>query len=83
MFGSTIPFPATRSERESSGDPRLSIEERYPTRDAYLERVRGAVQTLVDAGYLLPEDIGVIIEAAGQRYDLFQSRVKEVQTANG
>ena len=83
MIGSTIPFAATRSEREASGDPRLSIEERYPTRDDYLERVRREVHTLVDAGYLLPEDISFISEGAGQRYDLFRSRIKEVQTASG
>ena len=35
------------------------------------------------AGYLLLEDLTVIIEGAGRRYDLFRSRVKEVQAANG
>ena len=83
MIGSTIPFAATRSEREATGDPRLSIEERYPTREEYLERVRNEVLGLVDAGYLLLEDLTVIIEGAGRRYDLFRSRVKEVQAANG
>ena len=83
MIGSTIPFAATRLEREASGDPRLSIEERYPTRDDYLERVRREVHTLVDAGYVLPEDVSFIIEGAGQRYDLFRSRVKEAQAASG
>jgi len=30
LMGATIPFPATRAEREARGDPRLSIAERYP-----------------------------------------------------
>ena len=35
MQGSTLPFPATRAEREQRGDPRPSIEERYRDRDDY------------------------------------------------
>ena len=49
MIGSTIPFASTRADREASGDPRPSIEERYPTRDDYLETVRGESSELVDA----------------------------------
>ena len=37
---------------------------------------------LVDAGYLLAEDVASLIEAAGQRYDLFHITVKEVQVAD-
>ena len=48
--GSTTPFPATREERERSGNPRHSIGERYPSKGDYLERVRRAGQALVDAG---------------------------------
>ncbi|MDA1258544.1 MAG: alpha/beta hydrolase domain-containing protein, partial [Chloroflexi bacterium] len=33
--GGTIPFAATRAEREISGDPRPSIEERYASKDEY------------------------------------------------
>ena len=39
LLGSYIPFPRTREEREASGDPRLSIEERYGGVDDYLARV--------------------------------------------
>ena len=38
--GATIPFARTRAERQASGDPRPSIEERYASRADYLERVR-------------------------------------------
>jgi hypothetical protein len=82
MIGSTIPFPATRSEREALGDPRVSIEERYPTRDDYLEQVRREVHTLVDAGYVLAEDMCFMIEEAGQRYDLFRTMVRAVQASS-
>src|SRR5262249_37896496 len=37
--GSYLPFPATAEDREKSGDPRLSVAERYPSREHYLARV--------------------------------------------
>ena len=36
LLGSTTLFPATKAEREASGDPRLSIEERYGSKEDYL-----------------------------------------------
>jgi hypothetical protein len=38
--GSFIPFAKTRAERTASGDPRLSLEERYPTHEAYVGGAR-------------------------------------------
>jgi hypothetical protein len=69
MMGSTFPFARTRAEREKSGDPRLSITERYASRAAYLEAVRGAAQKLVAARHVLAEDIDAIVERAGRRWD--------------
>jgi hypothetical protein len=73
MMGSTLRFARTRIEREASGDPRASIEERYPTRDAYLKQVREAAQALVAVRHLLAEDVEAIVERAARRYDLFQA----------
>jgi hypothetical protein len=69
MMGSTFPFARTRAEREKSGDPRLSIAERYASRAAYLEAVRAAAQKLVAARQVLAEDIDAIVERAGRRWD--------------
>ena len=69
MMGSTLPFALTRAERERSGDPRASVAERYPSRAAYLERVREAVRTLIAARQALAEDLDAIVERAGQRWD--------------
>jgi len=44
LTGSSIPFPATRVGREASGDPRRSIEERYASKEDYLEQVKKAAQ---------------------------------------
>jgi hypothetical protein len=54
--GSFIPFAATKAEREAAGDPRPSLEERYPDKAAYVDAVRRAVVQLAGQGLLLPED---------------------------
>ena len=54
--GTLIAFAATRADRERSGDPRPSLEERYPTQDAYLARVTDVVATLRRDRLLLDED---------------------------
>jgi hypothetical protein len=80
--GGTIPFPAARSDREATGDPRLSVEERYASRGEYLEKVRIAVRTLVDGGFLLAEDLDELLAQASQRFDAFCVSVKETQAAD-
>ncbi len=75
LLGSTIPFPATQTEREAAGDPRLSIEERYLSKEDYLGRVKQAAEALVQQGYLLAEDLHTVTEQASLRYDLFKRRV--------
>lgn len=72
--GSTLPFPRTRREREAGGDPRLSVEERYPSRDDYLERVRHAAVSLVKEGYLLEEDVELSLTVAARMWDHWNSR---------
>ncbi len=56
LAGGYIPFAKTRAERVATGDPRLSIEERYPTRASYVSAARTHVEALVTARFLLPED---------------------------
>ena len=71
LAGWTLPFPATPVAREATGDPRVSIAERYLSREDYVRQVRGAAQTLVDRGYLLVEDVSWVEEGAVRRYDLW------------
>ena len=71
LAGWTLPFPATRADRQSAGDPRLSIEERYEFREDYLEQVEVAAQALVEEGYMLTEDVEVAVERAALRFDFF------------
>lgn len=73
MAGSFIPFAKTRAERERARDPRLSIEERYPSRADYLHRIEQAAGRQVKDRYLLQEDVKPIVEAAGQHWDWLMS----------
>jgi hypothetical protein len=56
LAGSYIPFPRTKSERTATGDPRRSIEERYPSFEEYQKRFREACLDLQKHRYLLAED---------------------------
>src|SRR6267143_2045174 len=69
MAGSYIPFAKTKAEREKTGDPRLSVEERYSSRADYVHRVEESARKLVQERYLLQEDVALIVEAAGQHWD--------------
>ena len=66
LSGGFKPFAATKGARIASGDPRLSLEERYGNRTGYLERVRDANARLIAEGLLLPEDARVIEEEAAR-----------------
>ena len=81
LSGATIPFAATRDERMAKGDPRRSIAERYPSKTGYLEAVRREAQRLIDAGYLLAEDVEHVVSQAAQRYELL-ARAPEAVAAD-
>ena len=74
LIGGYVPFASTKAERESSGDPRLSIQERYQSRDQYLTLVREAAGRLVKEGYLLADDVAAIVTRAGEHWDLLTRR---------
>lgn len=54
--GSYLPFAATRAQRQSSADPRPSLQERYGTRARYLQQLDAAIRKMVAERLLLPED---------------------------
>jgi hypothetical protein len=70
LLGSYVPFARTRAERERTGDPRLSIEERYPSRDQYMAQVQTAAAELAKGRYLLSGDLPAIVSRAGEHWDL-------------
>jgi hypothetical protein len=69
MAGSWIPFPVNKAERKKRKDPRASIEERYSTKDDYLEKITAAARQLVKEGYLLDRDIAELRDRAAEEWD--------------
>ena len=54
--GQMIPFAKTKADRQASGDPRLSVEERYPRFRRYYDRVVAAIRDMVEDRLMLCED---------------------------
>jgi hypothetical protein len=75
--GQYIPFAKTKAERLASGDPRLSVEERYGNLDTYSSKLRRAIDSLVSSGYLLPFDANAAFDRnvnSVRQKNLFQSK---------
>jgi hypothetical protein len=67
QVGQFIPFANTKQERLAAGDPRPSIEERYPNKGDYVRAVRDAAADLVKQRFLQAEDYDRIVELALQK----------------
>ena len=63
-IGGFIPFAKTKAERVASGDPRLSLEERYTDHAGYVRAVKAAADKLMSDGYLLADDAATMITQA-------------------
>jgi hypothetical protein len=68
LQGSMIPFPRTKADRERSGDPRPSIEERYKDEFDYLRRIEGMAKELARERFLLERDIPLVVARAKGRW---------------
>ncbi len=51
--GGMVPLAKTKAQRLATGDPRLSLEERYGTHAGYVAAVRAAADNAACQGYLL------------------------------
>ncbi len=67
-MGSLLPFAKNRAGRNVQIDTRLSVSERYPTREHFLGAVSEVARRLVSAGYLLAEDLPDVIDQASAHY---------------
>jgi len=67
--GSTLPFPFNKTQRLAANDPRLSVEERYGSREAYQARVKAAADLLVAERHLLPRDVDVVVNQCLAMWD--------------
>jgi hypothetical protein len=62
--GGYWPFWDTQAHRQSAGDPRLSLEERYGTHAGYVCVVTAAANRNVEKGFLLVSDASTLISDA-------------------
>jgi hypothetical protein len=76
LAGSSIPFAPTPAARTAVHDPRRSIEERYPSKDAYLKQVEQAADALVKAGFLVVDDEPRILQRAEDTWDLLKTSAR-------
>jgi Alpha/beta hydrolase domain len=68
--GSLMPFAATEAERRRTGDPRPSIEARYPSREVWSAKLEAATARLVTDRLLLPEDADRLLSASRESWDV-------------
>jgi Alpha/beta hydrolase domain len=74
FLGIYVPFARTEAERQRRGDPRLSLERRYPDKRTYLDTASRAAESLVAAGLLLREDVRRVLTRAEHHWDWIHSR---------
>jgi len=66
---SYFPFPKTAADRKRTGDPRLSIAERYKSRADYMARFTRATDELVKERWILKEDRAALIKEGERDWD--------------
>jgi Alpha/beta hydrolase domain len=66
---SYIPFAKTANERRKAHDPRKSIEERYGSREDYLDRFANALDDLIEQHWVLPEDRAALMLRGRQAWE--------------
>ena len=62
--GGFIPFAKTKADRLAKGDPRLSLEERYPSFTYFYYQARMILNQLVAQRYMRSEDAAAELNAA-------------------
>jgi hypothetical protein len=58
----------TAEERKKTGDPRLSIAERYKSQQEYMGKFEQAARKLIEQRFLLQEDLPAILERGNQEW---------------
>jgi hypothetical protein len=65
LRGAWVPLAKTKN----ANDPRPSLEERYASKDAYLDQVKAAAQKLIEQRFLTTADLDPQLKQASQRWD--------------
>src|SRR5262249_35157902 len=76
LLGSQIPLAATKAEREAKHDPRKSVEERYGSRDAYINAARQVEEILVKDRLLLSEDLPQVMKRIEEQWSVVSTKTQ-------
>jgi hypothetical protein len=76
LLGSYIPFAPTTAERATKHDPRPSLEERYASREKYMDMIGKAAAALVKDRYLLADDVPAVTKRAADHWELATREAK-------
>lgn len=77
LRGAWTPFAATKTQREKTGDPRLSLEERYASKDEFMTKVSAVIQQLIERRLMLESDREPQMKQASERWDWVSKRAGE------
>jgi hypothetical protein len=71
FLGSFIPFAKDEAARHANGvlDPRLSVAERYASREQYLTKYEEAARQLIKQRFILADDLPPVLERGQQEWD--------------
>jgi hypothetical protein len=72
LVGAFVPFSKTRETRLQTMDARSSIEERYTSRQAYLDQVALSARDLVRQRFMLADDVPAVVRRAAMMWDELQ-----------
>ena len=77
LRGAWVPFAKTQAERKAAKDPRLSLEERYASKDEFMAKVKAAVEELIRQRFLTEADVEPQLKQASERWDWVVDRSRE------
>jgi hypothetical protein len=69
FYGSLVPLPRTPEEKARTGDPRPAVTTLYENKQAYMDRVSAAADTLIRRGFLLSADRDRVLDRARRLWD--------------
>jgi hypothetical protein len=69
FLGSFLPFARNAADREKPGDPRLSISERYASREQYMGKFAESAKKLIQERFLLRDDLPAVLERGQREWD--------------
>jgi len=72
--GTYVPLPRTEEERHATGDPRLSIESLFPSKQDFLAAAAMAAAKMVEARVLLAEDVLKALQRAEAQWDFIHAQ---------